>query len=323
MQNMTQDVIRYDHETGEVLSRYNGNGLISLPDPIELSPVGLTVNGEVAYEDWAAFGETLQRVEGSINWWIGDWINYGERKYGEAHTQAMEATGKAYTTIANCAWVASKIDFSRRRENLSWSHHMEIAKCEPDEQLYWLDRAEKESWSVAELRRMMKQQPWLSSESNEWYTPPQYVEAARAVLGHFDVDPASNDTAQQIIRAETYYTAETNGLDKDWPGKVWLNPPYGGLSGPFAKRLVEQFEAGIVEEAVLLVNANSTDTNWFSPLWDYTLCFTDHRIDFQNPEGSRNGSTHGSVFIYLGENERAFYDHFSPFGCVVKRLRYE
>lgn len=314
----------YNPETGEIMAYAGGNGreLMATPDPIELSPVGLMVHGELSFDEWQDFGQGLQRVEGAIQWWIGDWINYGERAYGEKYAQAIEATELAYDTLRQYAWVASNVQMLFRNNKLSWTHHYAVAKCEPDEQRYWLDRAEKEGWSVAELRRMMKQQPWLSSESNEWFTPPQYVEAARAVLGHFDVDPASNEVAQQIIQATTYYTAETNGLDKDWPGKVWLNPPYGGLSGPFAKRLVEQFEAGIVTEAVLLVNANSTDTNWFAPLWDYVLCFTDHRINFENPEGSRNGSTHGSVFIYFGTNERAFYDHFKQFGNIVKRVSY-
>jgi phage N-6-adenine-methyltransferase len=168
--------------------------------------------------------------------------------------------------------------------------------------------------------RFCKQAVWLSSESNEWYTPVRYIEAARAVLGNFDVDPASNEAAQQIIKATTYYTAETNGLDKEWPGKVWMNPPYGGLSREFVACIIEQFEAGIVTEAIVLVNSNSTETNWFAPLWDYMLCFTDHRINFETPGGAKNGSTHGSVFIYLGLNEDVFKEQFEQFGYIVKRV---
>lgn len=174
--------------------------------------------------------------------------------------------------------------------------------------------------STAGLLKFAKSQsPWLSSESNEWYTPSRYIEAARAVMGSIDVDPASNDTAQEVIQAGAYYTAETNGLNKDWPGRVWLNPPYGGLSAPFVERLINQFNSGITTEAVVLVNANSTETNWFSPLWDYVLCFCDHRINFETPGGADNGSTHGSVFIYLGGNKHKFYENFNQFGYVVVR----
>jgi len=173
----------------------------------------------------------------------------------------------------------------------------------------------------AQLGRDAKDAVWLSSESNEWYTPAKYIEAARRVLGGFDVDPASNDRANQTVRATVYYTKENSGLDKDWPGRVWLNPPYGGLSGAFVARLVEQVKAGITTEAIVLVNANSTETKWFAPMWDYTLCFTDHRIDFETPTGARNGSTHGSVFVYIGKNVETFAREFDPFGYIVARLR--
>jgi len=93
------------------------------------------------------------------------------------------------------------------------------------------------------------------------------------------------------------------------------------MSGPFVARLVEQFKAGITTEAIVLVNANSTETKWFAPMWDYTLCFTDHRIDFETPAGAKNGSTHGSVFVYLGKNTEAFAREFDQFGYVVARMK--
>ena len=96
-------------------------------------------------------------------------------------------------------------------------------------------------------------------------------------------------------------------------------PPYGGLSEPFTEKLLSEYEAGNVKEAILLVNANSTDTTWFQPLWDYLLCFTVGRINFESPAGAGSGSTHGSVFVYLGENKAEFIETFSEFGTVVRR----
>lgn len=163
----------------------------------------------------------------------------------------------------------------------------------------------------------------LQSNSNEWYTPARYVEAARQVMGAIDIDPASNDMANETVRATVYYTLETNGLDKDWPGRVWLNPPYGqGMGGKFTEKLLQQFTSGITTEAILLVNAHVTETGWFRPCWDYLICFTDHRINYISPDGvgDGSGSTHGSLFVYMGENRRRFVEVFSEIGPVVRRV---
>jgi hypothetical protein len=56
-------------------------------------------------------------------------------------------------------------------------------------------------------------------------------------------------------------------------------------------------------QAVVLINAHATETDWFRPMWDHVLCFTDHRISFlRGDSGVATGSTHGSVFVYLGPN---------------------
>ncbi len=160
----------------------------------------------------------------------------------------------------------------------------------------------------------------VSSESNEYYTPEQYIEAARNVLGHFDLDPASNLTANNIVKADKIYTIEDDGLKYDWVGKVWLNPPYGKLNAEFARKLLEQYQAGTTTSAILLINAHVTDTKWFAPFWNYPICFTNHRIDFYIPQGNKAGSTHGSMFVYFGNDESKFIHNFKQFGPIVRRI---
>src|SRR6266700_2089374 len=90
----------------------------------------------------------------------------------------------------------------------------------------------------------------ITSNSTEWYTPRKYVDAAREVMGSIDCDPASNDLANEIVQAKTYYTKETDGYNKRWHGNVWLNPPYGfdgkqPNQSRWSQRLMEYYHAGI------------------------------------------------------------------------------
>jgi hypothetical protein len=174
---------------------------------------------------------------------------------------------------------------------------------------------------VKEYRKDLPE-PWrntLLSTSTEWYTPAQYIVSARAVMGGIDVDPTSNERANEVVGAETFCDARSNGLLHDWPGRVWLNPPYGGQQAEFTGRLVSQFACGITAEAVVLLSAHATETAWFAPLWDHMLCFTDHRIAFYGAAGVSLNSTCGSVFVYLGSKCAAFAREFGRWGHVVER----
>ena len=160
----------------------------------------------------------------------------------------------------------------------------------------------------------------VASEENEWYTPKKYIDAAKAVLERIDLDPASSTAANAIIKAKKFYTADDDSLNKPWEGRIWLNPPYGRLAGDFARKLLSEYQEGNTKAAIILINAHCTDTDWFQGLWDYLLCFTDHRIDFDSAGREKlTSSTHGSVFVYLGRRNSAFIKEFAAFGAVVRR----
>lgn len=163
-----------------------------------------------------------------------------------------------------------------------------------------------------------------SSTGNEWYTPSLYIEAARDVMGGIDLDPASSALANQTVKADTWWGVDdkdehgNDSLGRDWFGRVWLNPPYGKGSGLFTLQLTSEYDAGRVEQAVLLLNAYGFDSDWFDPLWRHPICFTDHRIEFTSPTRTSGGPANGNVFVYLGPSEQRFAEVFSGFGHVVR-----
>jgi ParB family chromosome partitioning protein len=157
-----------------------------------------------------------------------------------------------------------------------------------------------------------------NSGNNEWYTPVEYIEAAREVLGGIDLDPASSDIANQTVQATHYFTAQVDGLAHEWSGRVWMNPPYSSdLIGQFISKLIQHYDAGKIEAAIVLVN-NATETKWFQELAHESaaVCFPRGRVRFLDPNGQPGTPLQGQALLYIGDNVEGFKDSFSQFGVV-------
>jgi ParB family chromosome partitioning protein len=156
---------------------------------------------------------------------------------------------------------------------------------------------------------------------NEWFTPPEWVELARRALGRIDVDPASNELSQRVIKAKQWFSKSDDGLDRDWCGKVFLNPPYAQPAiEQFIDKLIAESDAGRTTHAVLLTH-NYTDTAWFQKAarWADLLCFTRGRIAFLDSYGAAAAPTQGQAFFYFGNEPKLFRENFGKVGFLVRR----
>lgn len=186
-----------------------------------------------------------------------------------------------------------------------------------------VDRGEEPT--KAALSREIANRPHVAQNSgnNEWYTPADYITLAREVMGGVDVDPASSDIANQTVQADTFYTAEQDGLTQTWRGRVWCNPPYAQpLIAEFADAIANKYDEGEIEQACVLVN-NATETGWFQRMLRSAsaVCFPKSRIRFIDPQGNPSGAPlQGQAVLYFGRNVERFATSYSVKGEVLVRV---
>jgi hypothetical protein len=144
-----------------------------------LTPVGLVDNG-ASVEDWERLGVYLRKIGTSYQWLVADWMSQGERIHKKTYEQAAAIVGKAVKTLYNWNSVGNKVDFSRRREILHFTHHAVVAALEPDWQSYWLEWAEAKQWKTRYLEMMMTQYPNGIPEGTE--LPPALPSGRRSAV---------------------------------------------------------------------------------------------------------------------------------------------
>ena len=116
----------------------------------------LTITGKPTYSQWEACGETLRKIEGAVQWWIGDWLNYGEHAYGEKYAQAV--TASEVDTWRHYAWVADHVDSWIRIHDVSWTHHRQVAAFHdtPDIQRQLLAVAASDHLTVSQFKEVIR-----------------------------------------------------------------------------------------------------------------------------------------------------------------------
>lgn len=179
----------------------------------------------------------------------------------------------------------------------------------------------------------------LSVESDDWGSPVALIEAARRVLGGFDLDPFSSDYWNYwTVKAACYYTAADNGLVMPWSGRLIVNPPSGVIPGTRRsivraawERLVKLWLEGEVESAIwvgysleqlpILQNAP------MHPLQFWTVVPRERQEFLERTEGNgppRPGTapTHGNyvTFLHSRDSREVAHDQALRFREEANRL---
>lgn len=117
----------------------------------QLYPTAIKIEGRPAVDEWLAPLTFAIWVQRASPWWIGDLLNAGDARFGEAFSQACEGIVSA-DMLQRYEAVARKVPAENRRPNLSWSAHAAVARLPREKQREMLALAEKHGWSSTDLR---------------------------------------------------------------------------------------------------------------------------------------------------------------------------
>lgn len=139
------------------------------------------------------------------------------------------------------------------------------------------------------------------ADSDEWYSPADYADAARDVMGSIDLDPASCQEANRVIQATHFYSIEDNGLIRPWFGNLWMNPPFSRKKiVAFTDKLLLSLQEADVAQAIVLTNS-ATDTDWYQRLLHAccALCHPKGRLKFWGPNPQTYGPRLPQTVFYF------------------------
>jgi hypothetical protein len=108
--------------------------LLELVKTGELSTSALELPKTLEIAQWQRIGHALTEAEAALKWWLADWWIHGEHACGDrkALVDSESWTGPSLQTLMTAGWVAKSIPPLRRRKELSFRHHAEVASLTPD-----------------------------------------------------------------------------------------------------------------------------------------------------------------------------------------------
>ncbi len=152
------------------------------------SETGLNLPPGLTFERWEALGKTLKAMEKGVQFWVGDWLNYGEREFGDRYVQAVEETGYTHGALRNMAWVAKEIPPSSRDDTLTFSHYRSLARVEPEKRQEWVEQIKEKEMSVGELNGRLNAKGYKGTMV---YTPQEQLNHLKELARHADLEAQS------------------------------------------------------------------------------------------------------------------------------------
>ena len=96
----------------------------------------------------------------------------------------------------------------------------------------------------------------FTSKTDLWSTPQGFYENLNNEFA-FDLDVCA---FPENAKCERYFTPNENGLNQEWRGTCWMNPPYGREIDKWVRKA---YESALVGATVVCLLPARTDTKWW------------------------------------------------------------
>jgi hypothetical protein len=123
-------------------------------------------------------------------------------------------------------------------------------------------------------------------ETQSWITPKWVIDA----LGLFDLDPCAASPRPWDCAVENWSSL---GLNAEWFGRIWLNPPFERYQvGKWVRKLADH------GNGMALLHAR-TEAEWFEPVWQRAsgILFLADRLYFHYSDGRRAEANSGAPAV--------------------------
>lgn len=130
------------------------------------SKLGLQLDENTTAEEWASIGKQLLVGNKVLNWCIGDWLVFGEKKNFASLSNEL---GFDEGYLRNLKWVAKEFPMSLRRDDVSHKHYQILAPLEKSKRKEWINTIVKENLSTRDLTSRIRS---VYCEVEEDNTPP-------------------------------------------------------------------------------------------------------------------------------------------------------
>ncbi len=120
----------------------------------------------------------------------------------------------------------------------------------------------------------------FSSETDLWATPQDFFDKQDAIY-NFTLDVCATD---DNAKCKKYFTKNDDGLNKEWHGVCWMNPPYGREIKQWMHKAYNESLKGVT--IVCLVPARTDTVWWHEYAMKGNIEFIRGRLKFGNAKNS-------------------------------------